>query len=148
MKLVYLCSPLRGNYEENMKRATEYCKTASELGAIAFAPHLYFTQFYRDTIPEEREKGLQLGLAMLDKCEELWVMGNRITQGMASEIAYAKEHHIPIFEIEHPEEKEFYPISADENQLLGRHSCEPDSQEQNYEGKILVMNYDALKEEY
>lgn len=67
---------------------------------------------------------------------------------MASEIAYAKEHHIPIFEIEHPEEKEFYPISADENQLLGRHSCEPDSQEQNYEGKILVMNYDALKEEY
>lgn len=75
-------------------------------------------------------------------------MGNRITQGMASEIAYAKEHHIPIFEIEHPEEKEFYPISADENQLLGRHSCEPDSQEQNYEGKILVMNYDALKEEY
>lgn len=84
MKLVYLCSPLRGNYEENMKRATEYCKTASELGVIAFAPHLYFTQFYRDTIPEEREKGLQLGLAMLDKCEELWVMGNRITQGMAS----------------------------------------------------------------
>ena len=148
MKLVYLCSPLRGNYEENMKRVTEYCKTASELGVITFAPHLYFTQFYRDTIPEEREKGLQLGLAMLDKCEELWVMGNRITQGMASEIAYAKEHHIPIFEIEHPEEKEFYPISADENQLLGRHSCEPDSQEQNYEGKILVMNYDALKEEY
>lgn len=80
LKLVYLCSPLRGNYEENMKRVTEYCKTASELGVITFAPHLYFTQFYRDTIPEEREKGLQLGLAMLDKCEELWVMGNRITQ--------------------------------------------------------------------
>ena len=76
MKLVYIASPLRGqhpsgkDYETNIRLAAEYCEKACSLGVLAFAPHLYFTQFYNDTIPEEREKGLEMGLAMLEKCEE------------------------------------------------------------------------------
>ena len=71
MKLVYIASPLRGDYEKNIRLAAEYCEKACSLGVIAFAPHLYFTQFYNDTIAEEREKGMEMGLAMLEKCEEL-----------------------------------------------------------------------------
>ena len=85
MKLVYIASPLRGenpsgkDYKKNIEQAAKYCENACSLGVLAFAPHLYFTQFYNDTIPEQREKGLEMGLAMLEKCEELWVMGTHIS---------------------------------------------------------------------
>lgn len=154
MKLVYIASPLRGDdpsgkaYETNIRRAAEYCQKACSLGVLAFAPHLYFTQFYNDTISEEREKGLEMGLAMLEKCEELWVMGRRISQGMRGEIARAKELGLPIYHVEEPHDIEYYPISADSNALLGRHSCVQGSQGQDYKGRILVMNFDALKPEY
>ena len=124
MKLVYIASPLRGenpsgkDYKKNIEQAAKYCENACSLGVLAFAPHLYFTQFYNDTIPEQREKGLEKGLAMLEKCEEL------------------------------PDDIMYYPVSADNHALLGQHSCMPDSRDQDYMGKILVMNYDALKPEY
>lgn len=154
MKLVYIASPLRGqhpsgkDYETNIRLAAEYCEKACSLGVLAFAPHLYFTQFYNDAIPEEREKGLEMGLAMLEKCEELWVMGTCISQGMRGEIARAKELGLPIYHVEAPHDIEYYPVSVDNNSLLGRHSCIPDSRGQDYTGKILVMNFDALKPEY
>lgn len=53
MKLVYIASPLRGDYSKNIKKVIEYCQKACSLGVRAFAPHLYFTQFYNDTIPEQ-----------------------------------------------------------------------------------------------
>lgn len=115
---------------------------------LAFAPHLYFTQFYNDTIPEQREKGLEMGLAMLEKCEELWVMGTHISQGMRGEIAHAKSLGIPIYNVEMPDDIMYYPVSADNHALLGQHSCMPDSRDKDYMGKILVMNYEALKPEY
>ena len=67
MRLVYLCSPYRGDYETNIRLAKQYCKNALESGVVAFAPHLYFAQFYPDTIPEQRKAGLEMGLNMLDK---------------------------------------------------------------------------------
>lgn len=154
MKLVYIASPLRGeilsekDYSKNIKKATEYCEKACSLGVLAFAPHLYFTQFYNDTIPEQREKGLEMGLSMLEKCEELWVMGKNISQGMRGEIAHAKNLGIPIYHVEMPDDIMYYPVSADNHALLGQHSCMPDSRDKDYMGKILVMNYDALKPEY
>lgn len=148
MKLVYIASPLRGDYSKNIKKATEYCEKACSLGVLAFAPHLYFTQFYNDTIPEQREKGLEMGLSMLEKCEELWVMGINISQGMRSEIAYAKSLGIPIYDVEMPDDIMYYPVSADNHALLGQHSCIPDSRNRDYMGKILVMNYAVLKPEY
>lgn len=148
MKLVYISSPLHGDYNKNIKQAAEYCEKACSLGVIAFAPHLYFTQFYNDIIPEQREKGLEMGLAMLEKCEELWVMGTHISQGMSGELARAKSLGIPIYDVKSPHDIECYPVSADNRTLLGRHSCVADSLEQDYTGKILVMNYDTLKPEY
>ena len=151
MKLVYIASPLRGenpsgkDYKKNIEQAAKYCENACSLGVLAFAPHLYFTQFYNDTIPEQREKGLEMGLAMLEKCEELWEMGTHISQGMRGEIAHAKSLGIPIYNVEMPDDIMYYPVSADNHALLGQHSCMPDSRDKDYMGKILVMNYEALK---
>lgn len=55
---------------------------------------------------------------------------------------------IPIYNVEMPDDIMYYPVSADNHALLGQHSCMPDSRDKDYMGKILVMNYEALKPEY
>ena len=58
MKKVYICSPCRGDYENNIQRAKEFSRAAVERGCIPVTPHIYLTQFMDDTVPAERELGL------------------------------------------------------------------------------------------
>ena len=39
---------------------------------------------------------------MLSMCEEIWVLGRKVTDGMAKEISYARELGIPVRIIENP----------------------------------------------
>ena len=59
MKKVYICSPCRGDYENNIQRAKEYSRAAVEKGVIPVTPHIYLTQFMDDNVPEERELALR-----------------------------------------------------------------------------------------
>lgn len=148
MKLVYIASPLRRDYNKNIKNAVEYCKNACDMGVLAIAPHIVFSQWCNDTIPESREQGLKLGLELLAKSDEMWVMGKHVSQGMAGEIAFAKEHGIPIFAVDNPHDTDYYPVSRDDNTLLDAHSCLPDSEHESLEGQIVVLRHDHLKPEY
>jgi hypothetical protein len=96
MKLVYICSPLRGNITVNIKKATTYCAYAAQQGVIPLAPHTMFTRFLDDTIPDQRAKGLAMGIELLKRCDEMWVCGDSISQGMGNEIEFAKQLSIPI----------------------------------------------------
>lgn len=49
-----------------------------------------------DEDPEIREFGQVLGLEWLEECDELWVIGRRISTGMMKEIEQAKEWGIPV----------------------------------------------------
>ena len=89
MKLVYIASPYAGDIEHNTEMAEQYCRHAAGQGVIPFAPHLLFTRFLDDLKLEERELGCQMGLEVLEKSDELWVYGPRISPGMAAEIDYA-----------------------------------------------------------
>lgn len=94
---VYVCSPFRGDYDANTKNARFYSRHAAlQLGVIPIVPHLLFPQFLDDTVPEERALGLRLGLELLKLCDELWVYGDRISEGMKAEIEFAKELGIPV----------------------------------------------------
>lgn len=98
-KLVYICSPLRGDVLKNLTNAAGYCREVVEQwpDVIPIAPHIYFTQFLNDNKPSERSLGLEMGLALLDLCDELWVYGiDNPSEGMKAEIEYAKEHDIEI----------------------------------------------------
>ncbi|MGX8699913.1 DUF7768 domain-containing protein [Caproiciproducens sp.] len=96
MKQVYICSPYAGNIEENIRFAKAACRYAMKQGCAPIAPHLLYPQFLNDTIPMEREAGIQMGLRVLASCEELWVCGSRISEGMEKEIAEAKQLGIPV----------------------------------------------------
>lgn len=54
MKKVYICSPCRGDYENNIQRAKEYSRAAVEKGVIPVTPHIYLTQFMDDNVPEDK----------------------------------------------------------------------------------------------
>lgn len=125
-KYVYICSPFRGTAQqqarrlsgilsegvkksirrsiraENSQRAKRICKAivSKYPDIIPIAPHLYFPQFLSDELPEERDAGLEMGLALLSKCSELWLFdSDGIGEGMTAELRYAAFHGIKIRKI-------------------------------------------------
>ena len=99
-KIVYICSPLRGNYEQNIKNARNYCRETMlrHPDVVPLAPHIYFTQFLNDHDPIERSLGIDAGIELLKICDEIWVFGvESPSEGMRREMEYAMRHNIPIF---------------------------------------------------
>lgn len=94
-KQVYICSPLHGNMDGNIYKAIQYCRVAAEMGVIPLASHTIFTQYLNDNIPEQRDQGLRMGRALLKRCDEIWICGNVVSQGMRAEIQLAKELEKP-----------------------------------------------------
>lgn len=93
---IYIASPYSGNIKENTQKALLYSKFAANQNCLPICPHLYFTQFLDDSVAAEREKGLNFAIQMLERCVEVWVFGERTSEGMRAEIEMAVEKHIPI----------------------------------------------------
>ena len=96
MKLIYVASPYRGDVEKNVAFAKEACKYAMSEGNNIYCPHLFLTDILDDDIQEEREMGIELGKDMMLNCDELWVFGDKISEGMFGEIEFARKNGIPI----------------------------------------------------
>ena len=92
--LVYICSPFSGDVSGNIERAKKYSRYTVDSKAIPIAPHLLFPQFMDDDA--ERELALFMDMVLLGKCEELWVFGETVTEGMSAEIAKAKRKNMKI----------------------------------------------------
>ena len=95
-KLVYIASPYAGDVEQNVRFAKAACRYAIEQGATPIAVHLLYPQLLDDGIHAEREVGLQMGLRVLEACDELWVCGMHISKGMEAEIFAAGQMGIPV----------------------------------------------------
>lgn len=104
---VFICSPFAGDIEGNTRRALRYMRFAVVRGAIPFAPHMLYLQVLDEADPSERELGLFFGMVWLGKCDELWVFGRHISNGMAREIAKAKKRGIPVKRFNDVCEEEF-----------------------------------------
>ena len=105
-KKVFICSPFAAtakDKDEKKKETIHNIHTAQVAslyavmeGAIPYTPHLYFPQFLDDDDQDCRELGQLLGMLWLEECDELWVIGRRISDGMKKEIEMAKKLDIPI----------------------------------------------------
>ena len=84
--LVYICSPFSGDVEGNTERTRQF----------PLAPHLMFPQFVNDEDPEERNLALFMDIVLQGKCQELWVLGDVISEGMSVEIETAKRRRQPV----------------------------------------------------
>ncbi len=93
MKKVYICAPLGGNVEANLQRAKRYAEYALKCGTAPVVPHFY-ALCLDDSIPEQRELGMKAGRSLLWFCDEMWIFGDTVTEGMNSEIAFCKNLNI------------------------------------------------------
>lgn len=96
MKKIFVCSPYRGNVEENMKLAKFVARILVNASYIPVVPHLYFPQFLDDKDKYERIQGIKLGTELMRECDGLWLVGTTITNGMEYELGIAKEIQIPV----------------------------------------------------
>ena len=94
--LVYIASPYAGETEDNISRAKGYCRFAVSKGVIPLAPHLLYPQFMDDDDEDQRILGLRFAIALLCRCDELWVFGEKVSAGMAKEIEKAEKRGMRI----------------------------------------------------
>jgi len=94
--IVYVCSPLRGDIKRNINKAKGYSRFVYAEGCIPLAPHIMFTQFLDDEDEDERKAGIEMGLKLLSVCDEIWVFGEKLSEGMNTEIEIAKKLGIKI----------------------------------------------------
>lgn len=97
MKKVYICAPLGaslgGDIKGNLEKVKRYTKYALKCGTAPVVPHFY-ALCLDDGEPKEREIGIAAGLSLLWFCDELWLFGDEITEGMAAEIQFCKNLNI------------------------------------------------------
>lgn len=96
MKLIYVASPYAGEVEKNTEFSKRACRHVMEQGHAFFAPHLLYPCLLDDSVPAERQAGLDMGMAMLSRCDELWCYGDHISFGMHCEMEEADGLGIPV----------------------------------------------------
>ena len=70
--------------------------TGVQTCALPISPHLYLPQCLDDNDPAERAAGIRIGQEFLKNCDEVWQWGATVSEGMAAELALAKELGIPV----------------------------------------------------
>lgn len=99
MKRVIVESPYAGNIERNKRYAREAMADCLNRNEAPFASHMLYTQLgvLDDTIPEERQKGIQAGFVW-GKVADLTVVyaDLGITPGMDKGIREAKKYNRPV----------------------------------------------------
>jgi hypothetical protein len=95
--LVYVCSPFRGNIDENIINARKYSRFTFDEKNIPITPHLLYPQFINDNDLFERNIAIhKINYVLIGLCKEMWVFGDVITEGMEREILIAKKRKMRI----------------------------------------------------
>ena len=99
-RLIYVCSPYRGESEEEVSRNVEYAMGCSEFvitqACVPLAPHLLYTRFLNDDVADDRLIGMICADTLLRRCDEIWVFGEYgVSEGMREEIDQARRLCMP-----------------------------------------------------
>ena len=96
MKKVFIISNFKGDIDANIKKALYYGQIVIGTGRIPVVPYLYFKQFLNENNPNEKMKIIDMGLELMEDCDEVYLMGFDITEGMEFELDYARGLRIPV----------------------------------------------------
>lgn len=102
MKKVYICAPLGGNVDKNLKKVKDYTRYALMCGTAPVVPHFY-ALCLNDRNFKEREIGMTAGLSLLWFCDEMWIFGDEETEGMKAKIQFCKSFNIRTRKIKNSE---------------------------------------------
>lgn len=90
-RLVYICAPLRGEVEQNITFAKKKAREVFQAGDIPICPHLMFPPFADPDDPVQDQAAREMGLRLLEVCQQVNVYGSTWTEGMWAEIQHANK---------------------------------------------------------
>ncbi len=100
VRKVFICSRYRPDDRHTVQDAVSSalfaCGQAIHSGCIPIAPHVYIPRCLSYNRPEERAIGMVIGRELMKMCDEVWQWGKTVTEGMAEDLAYARELGKPI----------------------------------------------------
>lgn len=99
MKLAFIAHPLRGDIDNNLDSVRDWYRFFTD----RVHDTLFLTQWvidcevYDDSDEGQRRAGIDRNLALLEKCDALYLVGSGITPGMQEEMSVALKHGLEIF---------------------------------------------------
>ena len=92
--LTYLCFP----YERKREKVKGYCRFAVEKNYTPIVAQLMYPAVYPEYRSDTKQGRLamEMRLELVQRCSELWVIGDRLTEGMIKEINRAAEQRLPV----------------------------------------------------
>lgn len=100
MKIVYIAHPISGDIANNLNKICLIIRelNLAEPDILPFAHYITDCHCLHDDVPEERERGIKNDTALLKAgfINEMWLYGDRISNGMKAEIKLARELNIPV----------------------------------------------------
>lgn len=97
-KLVFIAHPIRGDIAGNLKKVFAICEQIRKEGHIPIAPYLTLPLHPTDEEMKNRELGVWANLTTFERgyVDEVWLYGDRISDGMKIEVALAEKLGIPV----------------------------------------------------
>ena len=95
-KLVYICAPLRGDVEKNIEFARQKAQEVFQAGDIPVCPHLMFPPVADPENPQQDQAARDMGLRLVESCQQVNVYGPEWTEGMWAEIRHAMDLGIEV----------------------------------------------------
>lgn len=94
-KLVYICHPYSDDPELNEFKVREICRAVVTSGAVPLGPQIYLPQFMDEGT--QRKQAMEACLRLMRVCDEVWVYGHTLSDGMAQEVGLALDIGMPVF---------------------------------------------------
>ena len=95
-KLIYICAPLRGEVENKIAYAREKAREVLAEGNVPVCPHLLFSPIADPSDPIQDQAAQDMGLRLVEACQQVNVYGPTWTEGMWAEIHHAEKLGIPV----------------------------------------------------
>lgn len=111
MKKVYIAHPIGGDVDGNLVKVAEIIReiTLNAPNVIPIAPYFVLCHALDDTDPEERKRGMEVGLDYIKHASglEIWLYGDRISAGMKAEIKHAQHYGFSVIPMTKGTETDF-----------------------------------------
>jgi hypothetical protein len=116
VKQIYLAHPLKGDIQKNLELARLWYKWA----CTHYWPDHCFNamwilnvEVFDDDSSVDRYRGMQRNLQGIKRCDELWLLGPRVSEGMVEEAEFARRCQIPVYDLTtealHPKDAPRFP---------------------------------------
>jgi hypothetical protein len=98
MRVIYVAHPLNGpDREANRANAAKWCAWVAQLGHAPVADWIILSGELAEA--DGREMGLVIAHALVRRCDEVWLVGGRVSPGMQIEADEAVRLAKPVYDL-------------------------------------------------